>query len=665
MAIPTKNINAEKIKGNLSINGVSATTISATTYLGLPIDIRVTGGTYSNGTAIFTNNTGGTFTVTGFTTGGTSSDTFVTGFTYSNNNLTIFQNQSQSPLQVNINSFTGLTINGTLSATTLSATTYLGLPPSISADTYWISGSTGAFSIKAINDTGLDATGDYAVAIGFETLAAGEASFAMGRQTIAEGGGSLAMGRGNRVNGNYSFAGGSSNVVNGNNSFVFGGGSAANGNSTIILGDNMTGDSANTVYVPNVQFDLNAPSTMSVGRMEWNDTDGTVDLRLKGNNVTLQIGQEQVVRVVNKTNANLLESDYNVVRFRRVDEGGAQGQRPAVVLAQGNNDPNSMDTIGIVTENITNNEEGFITTSGIVRDINTTGSLQGETWVDGDLLYLSPFTAGGLTKVKPTAPMHSVVIGYVVYAHANNGKIYVKVDNGYELDELHNVNIIGTPTNGQALTYSTALSAWTNTNISGGTSGTDIFVTGGTYNVPTGTATFTNNSGGTFNVLGFLTAATGTNLVTSLKNLADGSTVSGTTSITQSLSLFIPAGTFIVGDAFRYTMRVRKTGTAGITTVRAYVNTANNLTGALQLSIASSTSVNHLFAQHKREVWVKSATNTETLVSTGNSPSDDVSISNFSNTNINWAVNQWLILTINNASAGDSTIGAGIVVEKI
>ena len=49
-------------------NGLTANTFSATTYLGLPTDIRVTGGTYSTGTAIFRNNTGGTFSVTGFST---------------------------------------------------------------------------------------------------------------------------------------------------------------------------------------------------------------------------------------------------------------------------------------------------------------------------------------------------------------------------------------------------------------------------------------------------------------------------------------------------------------------------------------------------------------------------------------------------------------------
>jgi hypothetical protein len=49
-------------------NGLTANTISATTYVNLPLDIRVTGGTVSEDTIIFKNNTGGTFSVTGLTT---------------------------------------------------------------------------------------------------------------------------------------------------------------------------------------------------------------------------------------------------------------------------------------------------------------------------------------------------------------------------------------------------------------------------------------------------------------------------------------------------------------------------------------------------------------------------------------------------------------------
>jgi len=170
----------------------------------------------------------------------------------------------------------------------------------------------------------------------------------------------------------------------------------------------------------------------------------------------LQIGQETVARVVNKTatNITLLESNYQIVRVT-----GAQGQRPKVDLALANNDLNSTTTLGLVTENILNNEEGFITTSGQVQEINTTGSLQGETWSDGDILYLSGTVAGRCTNIKPIAPIHTVIIGFVEYAHITQGKIFVKVDNGYELEELHNVSAIA-PNNNEVLTYDTPTLLW-------------------------------------------------------------------------------------------------------------------------------------------------------------------------------------------------------------
>jgi hypothetical protein len=207
-----------------------------------------------------------------------------------------------------------------------------------------------------------------------------------------------------------------------------------------------------------IEFDQTPTGAAGVAVMRWNDSDGTLDLGLKGGNVTLQIGQESVLRVVNKTatNINLLEANYQAVRVT-----GAQGQRLKVDLALATSDPLSAETIGLVTETINNNQEGFITTSGLVRGINTTGSLQGETWADGDILYLSPTTAGRATKVKPTAPNHLIVLGYVIHAHINQGSIFVKVDNGYELDELHNVKIT-TPANNNVLAYTSATDIWEN-----------------------------------------------------------------------------------------------------------------------------------------------------------------------------------------------------------
>jgi hypothetical protein len=222
-----------------------------------------------------------------------------------------------------------------------------------------------------------------------------------------------------------------------------------------------------------LELDQTPTGTAGVAVMRWNDQDGTADLGLKGGNVTLQVGQEQVTRVVNKTGVNLLEANYQAVR---VD--GAQGNRLKVALAQANNDANSADTLGLVTETINDNQEGFVTVSGLVRNINTTGSIQTETWLDGDVLYLSGTVAGQITNVKPAAPIHTVIMGYVVRAHATQGQIYVKVDNGYELDELHNVAIV-TPLNDQVLQYETATSLWKNKTISSGiTIGTTAITSG-------------------------------------------------------------------------------------------------------------------------------------------------------------------------------------------
>jgi hypothetical protein len=225
-------------------------------------------------------------------------------------------------------------------------------------------------------------------------------------------------------------------------------------------GKSANGAIENLTYL---EFDTAAAHTVVAGELAWNNTDGTLDLGLKGGNVTLQIGQEQIVRVVNKTatNVNLLEANYQVVRIT-----GAQGQRLKVDLALATTNALSAQTIGVVTETINDNQEGFVTVSGLVRGINTTGSLQGETWADGDIIYLSPTTAGNITNVKPIAPNHLIVIGYVVSAHITQGSIYVKVDNGYELDELHNVTI-ATPANNDALIYETSTALWKNKTIGG------------------------------------------------------------------------------------------------------------------------------------------------------------------------------------------------------
>jgi len=191
-----------------------------------------------------------------------------------------------------------------------------------------------------------------------------------------------------------------------------------------------------------LELDQTPTGIFGVGKVRWNDSDGTAEIMLKGGNVTLQVGQEQVIRVVNKTGVNLLESNYSCVYT-----SGAQGQRLKIDLANANTIPTSNKTIGLVTENINNNQEGFITTTGLVRTINTTGNLQGETWLDGDILYLSPITPGALTNIIPTSLFRKIVVGYVINSHLTQGSIFVKISNGVSMDEIHDVEITGTTIN--------------------------------------------------------------------------------------------------------------------------------------------------------------------------------------------------------------------------
>lgn len=219
-------------------------------------------------------------------------------------------------------------------------------------------------------------------------------------------------------------------------------------------------DTTKVTLVNSVSF-ADAPVITTGERLlNWDTQDGTLNLGLKGGTVLSHFGQTLHARVVNGTGGNLLKSQYRVVKVT-----GAQGQRLQVNLAQADSDPNSADTIGFVAENISNNQEGFVITSGLLTNINTTGSLQSETWADGDMLFLSPYTPGHVTKVKPVGPNHTVILGFVVHSHPTQGKIFVKIDNGYELGELHDVQFLSYA-NKDIIYRDTSTNVWKNASLS-------------------------------------------------------------------------------------------------------------------------------------------------------------------------------------------------------
>lgn len=131
---------------------------------------------------------------------------------------------------------------------------------------------------------------------------------------------------------------------------------------------------------------------------------------------------------------------------------GSTGNVPNFVKAQANSEQTSAGTFGVLSQDIPNNSNGTAVTIGTINNLNTNDSTNGnpnpftsDLLSDGDKLYLSPYTAGYVTIGKPYAPNHMVYVGTVVRTHPNLGTIVVRIQNGYELDELHDVDLISNP----------------------------------------------------------------------------------------------------------------------------------------------------------------------------------------------------------------------------
>jgi len=419
-----------------------------------------------------------------------------------------------------------------------------------------------------------------------------------------------------------------------------------------------------------IELDTTPTGTAGVAVTRWNDTIGSSETTLKGGNVILKNGIDLVARVVNKVtpNTTLTKANYQVVRI-----SGAQGQRLAVNLAQANNDNNSADTLGIVTETIATNQEGFIITFGQLEGINTTGSIQSETWVDGDVLYLSPTTAGKITNIKPTgATGHIVVLGYVEYSHAVNGKIYVKIMNGWELDELHNVYITSVADK-QLLSYDNATSIWknksvttadisdstnkryvTDTNLTtiGNTSGTNTGdETGSTIRTKLGITTLSGSNTGDetsstiASKIGFLP----------FKFVQTSQTAhTGTTAETIIATATINGGTFSASDVMKVLYGLNKGTTTSGASLRIRINTSNTLTGATLIggfnvtSTASATNFKRNFMLNGGNLYgvnfaVTSSVNDESNIGAA-----------YNNTTYNTANTLYVFFTIQLITSADS-----------
>lgn len=147
----------------------------------------------------------------------------------------------------------------------------------------------------------------------------------------------------------------------------------------------------------------------------------------------------------------------NLTKGQVVYINGAQGNNPTIALSIASGEATSSKTLGLLKQDLQNNAFGYVISEGFLEGIDTDGASSA-----GDPMWLSPTTPGGVlygVSNKPSAPNHMVFLGYVLRKQQNNGKVYVKIQNGFELQELHNVAITGA-TNGQFLQYDSSNSLW-------------------------------------------------------------------------------------------------------------------------------------------------------------------------------------------------------------
>jgi hypothetical protein len=210
----------------------------------------------------------------------------------------------------------------------------------------------------------------------------------------------------------------------------------------------------NTLNVSGIHYESFPTSpTHQEGLVFYSNEKKTLSFFNDRSGVEMNIGEELWGRAVNKTLSTL--SNGTVVYV-----SGAQGQRPTIWPALASSSHADL-VIGVTTEEILNNDEGYVTVFGSVRGLDLSSYLEGQ------VLYLSETTSGAFQSNKPIAPNHAVRVGYVVNNHHVNGTLLVSIHNGGELSDLHDVHISGVQ-NKDALLYNINSGIWENRPINTG-----------------------------------------------------------------------------------------------------------------------------------------------------------------------------------------------------
>ncbi len=231
-----------------------------------------------------------------------------------------------------------------------------------------------------------------------------------------------------------------------------------------LTGGTITGDlSVLDVLSANIiQFNTTPTVTSTVlGNVYWEEQDNTIAIDM-GNDVNQHVGFSQYIEI--RANGSNIDKGTVVWATDAVSSGNSGIIRGANLLANGTVPARFL--LGVACENILSGENGRISTFGVLREANLSSYANPlEVWSVGQILYPSPTIPGGWTNVEPIAPNLAMPIAFILFINNGTTKTNVtmmmRVDTGYNLNEIHDVRIIN-PTNGDLLQYNSILSAWEN-----------------------------------------------------------------------------------------------------------------------------------------------------------------------------------------------------------
>jgi hypothetical protein len=210
-----------------------------------------------------------------------------------------------------------------------------------------------------------------------------------------------------------------------------------------------------------VQLDTTYNTTPVQGQIVWSQDDGTIDVGLNSN-VTMQVGQEQFWYVKNQTGSTITKG----TAVRAAGTLGASGRILAAPMIADGSVP-ARFLLGIAAENIVDGGEGYVTTFGKIRQLNTSA------FTEGSVLWCNPAVAGGLTATEPAAPNLKLAVAFVVRSNATSGVLAVRSEIGARVSDASDVQVTSVADN-DLLQYNTTTSRWENvagttTNIGEGT----------------------------------------------------------------------------------------------------------------------------------------------------------------------------------------------------